>query len=67
MEVEYRVTFPRKDRKENNSQRFHSIISAANKLRKLKLAGYDMSKVKLHTRTFVPGEWSEVDYEVPSE
>ena len=67
MELEYRVVYPRRDRKEKNSQRFNSIISAENKLRKLMLAGYDMSKVVLQVRTMYPGPWEDTEYEVPSE
>ena len=55
--TEYKLTWPRRDRAEDQHQRFNTHVSMENKMRKLELAGY--KDIQVWTREVEYDEWKK--------
>ena len=55
--IEFKVTWPRRDRNERQHQTFRSIVSAMNKIQKLEKALY--KDIYLYERTVIQHDWKK--------
>jgi len=55
--IEYKLTWPRRDRAEDQHQRFNSEVSMENKIIKLTKAGY--KDIQIWTREVERDEWKK--------